>query len=732
VAEHVEAFVATADFGDLDSAIDKSRANYENLKKEVAAFRRTLAKSSKVTEEQAGTLRAMENRLKHAKEAMDGARKSAKGAAKEVGGVGKAAAVAAPGVDKLSAKSKKLAKALSGSDGVGKAAQAAGGRVGELSERSRNLSAAMGTTAGVAAFGALALVGVGLAGIKVAQGVGQGAAALVGLVRQSDELLEATEPFRDLDGFILSGEDIDGLREGKAALDALDTVGAQFGTKLASEIAPAVERVTTLLVAGGLAGLDAFTTMTDGVDFWGQALTRAHNFAVSPSVEGIRLLAEGSIALAEHMGQDVPDGLSAFVNASRPVRITVDEMGQGMAVLEGAAGGYLARAEELIGVQGGVNRDVREGAEAARGAAKATRDAAEATREAAKEAREAAKAWDEYVRSVERQTTALQKIAKISNAATLAVSGDIDKLIAKRDQELSQLDDLTAAAGGGALAEMAAAQAKIAINEKFFADRFELAAAAAEADQQQRAKNDAIELAAFTEKEKQKATVAKATRDAIIAAGTDAANALIDGFSETNRRFLAGQEAQIDAQIAALETKEELTKAEAAALRQLEKEKEKLALFDFRRTKAVAIAKAVLGTAALAITASAPPPAGIGFPAGTIAAGIVGATQIAIIASQRPPKFHDGGVIPGAPGGEVNITALPQESVLTQQVTRDAGGEDGIRQINGGATTLAPNITIILDGEVVTGRVLQHLRGDNAIPPQPSGRNHVGMEAPFG
>ena len=80
-------------------------------------------------------------------------------------------------------------------------------------------------------------------------------------------------------------------------MDALGVVIAQAGLEVAAEFGPALERGTTLLVALGLAGVDAFATARDkGLDFVrgtidGLALLQRIGFG--PLVDIIRVVLNG-------------------------------------------------------------------------------------------------------------------------------------------------------------------------------------------------------------------------------------------------------------------------------------------------------------------------------------------------------------------------------------------------------------------------------------------------------
>lgn len=103
----------------------------------------------------------------------------------------------------------------------------------------------------------------------------------------------------------------------------------------------------------------------------------------------------------------------------------------------------------------------------------------------------------------------------------------------------------------------------------------------------------------------------------------------------------------------------------------------------FAIQKAAAIASIVTNTAAAIMKALAE----LGPVAGGVAAGFIGglgATQAAIVAAEKPPSFHTGGIIPAAPGDQgVMMNALPGEAVLNRDATQTLGAE-GVDALNSG------------------------------------------------
>jgi hypothetical protein len=161
----------------------------------------------------------------------------------------------------------------------------------------------------------------------------------------------------------------------------------------------------------------------------------------------------------------------------------------------------------------------------------------------------------------------------------------------------------------------------------------------------------------------------------------------------------------------------------------------------FAGEKAAAITGIVMQTALAAMKAAAE----LGPVAGPIAAGIIaatGAAQIAVVASQKPPQYHTGGVNEFAappprlsPGPDDMLATLRAgEGVLTPRAVAAVGGPAGVDAMNRGEGSVARPVVVNVhlqmpDGQVATststtpasgGTVYQVLR--SAPGRRPEGR----------
>ena len=150
---------------------------------------------------------------------------------------------------------------------------------------------------------------------------------------------------------------------------------------------------------------------------------------------------------------------------------------------------------------------------------------------------------------------------------------------------------------------------------------------------------------------------------------------------------------------ATTERTRERLRAELEAGLESERAAQRAALEAFQRSKSLAFAQATISTAAAVAAALAQPPGPpVTIPA-AIAAGALGAAQIAAIASEPAPAFHAGGLL----RDEMMIRAREGEAVLSPSAVRAVGGEEGVRALNQGQGA-APT-TIVVQQKIRT-RVL--------------------------
>jgi len=127
---------------------------------------------------------------------------------------------------------------------------------------------------------------------------------------------------------------------------------------------------------------------------------------------------------------------------------------------------------------------------------------------------------------------------------------------------------------------------------------------------------------------------------------------------------------------------ESLTAAETAELEKRLSQANTATRRAFRVHQAAGIADVTISGIVAAAAALQPPPVGLGPVAGGVLAAGVGistAAAVAQIAGQEPPSYHSGGA-----GDEFNARLRLNEGVLTPQGVANAGGPEGVRDLNSG------------------------------------------------
>jgi hypothetical protein len=143
-------------------------------------------------------------------------------------------------------------------------------------------------------------------------------------------------------------------------------------------------------------------------------------------------------------------------------------------------------------------------------------------------------------------------------------------------------------------------------------------------------------------------------------------------------------------------------------------EQKKLMKRQFAANKAFAITQATINTALAVMNALTVQPAYLGIVLAATAAA-TGAAQIAVIAAQKPPSFHRGGIMPDeqASFGGAAITRRNEAGVVfTAQGQRTFA--DAVNALNRGDSTGGGGITVMLDSQPIRGVVHQMGQADPA------------------
>ena len=297
---------------------------------------------------------------------------------------------------------------------------------------------------------------------------------------------------------------------------------------------------------------------------------------------------------------------------------------------------------------------------------------------------------DELPPKIEKVTDTSAQLGQIAHAAYLKLLEPIERVIALRDDELEQIDDLAKHAKDLSIAEEARAAVTMAADMEIARMREELALEEQERlDEEKERLSEEAEAAmeAWQQYQRERAKIAEAAEARIQRAQMDtlqAAESLAGSMTEI-AYLVAGQ------------------KIEAA--QDGTEEEKKAALEAFEIYKALGIVQATISTAMAVVSAMANTPGP--FPvalAMAIAAGVAGAVQIALIASQSPPSFHTG----GSAHDEMFAVLRKRESVLSPTGTAAAGGEEGVRALNRGEPGAGGGGSVTVSAIVIGHRVMDY------------------------
>lgn len=250
--------------------------------------------------------------------------------------------------DDLGKGAKKAEKAMSD---TGQAAEDLGDVVGLPVDKIKKLASGFG------ALSAPAAVVIGSIG-AVAVGAGLMTAAIVGSVTAAKDLVKYLKPLAGIEGFGFSKAQVAQIQKANDSLQAIGVIVKQVVARLGAEFAPAVEKVSFLLVKFGLIALDTFNSFADGHDI----LRELARFMVGglidamvPVISGLVNISQAMADLARAAGQDglakqldkVKDRWTDFKDAIADK--AVDGLIGGINRLDAATGDYDGRARKLIG-----------------------------------------------------------------------------------------------------------------------------------------------------------------------------------------------------------------------------------------------------------------------------------------------------------------------------------------------------------------------------------------------
>ena len=161
-----------------------------------------------------------------------------------------------------------------------------------------------------------------------------------------------------------------------------------------------------------------------------------------------------------------------------------------------------------------------------------------------------------------------------------------------------------------------------------------------------------------------------------------------------------------------------LTKSQEKNLRKKRDAELKALNKAFRIRQAASMAEVTMSTASAIMQAYAQ----LGPVGGSIAAAglaALGGVQIGVIAAEKPPAFHRGGMVRQADPGEVPARLRPGEGVLTRQGVAAIGGGDALDEANRGAATRQASpptvVQLVMSGQVIESAIQTNQRRGGSL-----------------
>lgn len=396
---------------DADKALDK--------------LNKSIAKNTKAALDGAEKIQAeLEDEIKTIRKTAEGFEEVADVQAKVKKAIASATRASKKRMEALESSTEKASKRLNALGEVGE-------KVGRLPGVGR-----MGSLVGglAASFGALltpaglAVAAVAAVGAALLAGVAAGVAFVAGLgsiIHGYEDLVDAIKPLEDM-GLGLDQEEIDSFGRAKAGMDSLWVIGKGLALTWASQFTPAVEAATTVLVAIGLAALDAFKVFAEGQDPVKNTFKEIGKAIFAPT----RILndfIQAHIILADLLGIKVPKVVRKAATGLDKLQESFEAMPYsaartGWKGVEMSLGSYMDKAGELITTQKAINDEIWKGKEAA--IAWVDIDLTPEIREADKATQDLAATWAKF--AIDRSSASDQVWAKYQ-AQIDQVQGLIDK-----------------------------------------------------------------------------------------------------------------------------------------------------------------------------------------------------------------------------------------------------------------------------------------------------------------
>ena len=143
--------------------------------------------------------------------------------------------------------------------------------------------------------------------------------------------------------------------------------------------------------------------------------------------------------------------------------------------------------------------------------------------------------------------------------------------------------------------------------------------------------------------------------------------------------------------------------AEQDNMRKLAAKANKRALNAWKAGKAAQISATIMNGISAGIAFLAPPPMGLGPVAGGVAAGLLAGSvtaAVAEIAAQKPPKFHQGGIV-APPRQEVGALLETGEGVIRREAMMQPGATETVQRMNEGGAVGGQPMAVYLNDRLV-------------------------------
>ena len=525
------------------------------------------------------------------------------------------------------------------------------GGSGEQIEKLTKILEGMGSTAVVAGAGVLIVVAAMAAW---ATGITAVVKGLIDLVAKAEEVEEALEPFRELEGFKgLSPQVWESVQAANSSLEALGTITQQAIQLLGGEFAPLLERVGFLLVKFGLMGLDAIVALTDLRDVardTGVMLVRGLMVPVQGVVNALNSLVQLMAIAAEAAGldglagslHDASKAMQQATDAAFLVDSALEGLGAGLDYVSELTGEYDARAHKLIATQTELREETEESAKAVQKLSDAYENVNKATENADGKQRAFAELSAEVAATVAKATRHRMTAMQMLEEAEAQAFDEFNRQSWARIQATEEFSDLWVQAN------LTAHEERTAIEEEFAQRRIEIAQKEAQA------------------KAAASANYARLASESLMAVG-NLADMLFD------RR---------------LDQLQEGTEAHKKAAKR-----------QFIVQKALAVAMSIMQGAQAVLSSIATlgppvPPNFVGI-AGVAAAGTIATAGTVAIAAAKPPALHTGGTVGRPAPDEADRRLRMGESVLNARATARMG-QEAIDNANAGGDTGGGGSTVVV------------------------------------